>query len=172
MSGALDAPAPVLERIVRASLRGLFGLGLVGLEQSKAPAATRSGASSLGALSFVAASLVEAGQMLAFPFSAVQHIWNGTIIGSIVSPLLTVVMPASADIWFGPVFYQVRIAERCALPSPLPWADGGPEARWAAESFAGRRACRVQPRGSVWNEKLPSLRDQSNAPLPCVHSRR
>ncbi|KAA0165082.1 hypothetical protein FNF31_02095 [Cafeteria roenbergensis] len=45
--------------------------------------------------------------MLAFPFSAVQHIWNGTIIGSIVSPLLTVVMPASADIWFGPVFYQV-----------------------------------------------------------------
>ncbi|KAA0169191.1 hypothetical protein FNF28_02316 [Cafeteria roenbergensis] len=45
--------------------------------------------------------------MLAFPFSAVQTVWQGTIIRSAALPVLTVVMPASLDLWFGPAAYQV-----------------------------------------------------------------
>ena len=89
-------------------LNGLFGLGLIARDQKGKSSGLRQGASSFGAASFVIASVIEAGQMLAFPFSATQRVWDNTVVGAIVAPLLTVVMPASADVWFGPMAYQVR----------------------------------------------------------------
>ncbi|KAA0175554.1 hypothetical protein FNF27_02964 [Cafeteria roenbergensis] len=107
MAAALDEPAPLIERIGNVLLNGLFGLGLIARDQKGKSSGLRQGASSFGAASFVIASVIEAGQMLAFPFSATQRIWDNTVVGSIVAPMLTVVMPASADVWFGPMAYQV-----------------------------------------------------------------
>lgn len=107
MAAAIDEPVPVLERIATLLLNGLFGLGLIARDQKGKASGLRQGAGSFGSLSFVIASLIEAGQMLAFPFSAIQHIWDGTVVRNFVVPMLTVVMPASADVWFGPMVYRV-----------------------------------------------------------------
>ncbi|KAA0154944.1 hypothetical protein FNF29_02088 [Cafeteria roenbergensis] len=107
MAATIDEPAPILERIASLLLNGLFGLGLIARDQSGKASSLRQGAGSFGSLSFIIASLIEAGQMLAFPFSASQHIWDGTVVRNFVVPMLTVVMPASADVWFGPMVYRV-----------------------------------------------------------------
>ena len=107
MAAAIDEPAPILERFATLLLNGLFGLGLIARDQNGKASSLRQGAGSFGSLSFIIASLIEAGQMLAFPFSAIQHIWDGTVIRNFVVPMLTVVMPASADVWFGPMVYRV-----------------------------------------------------------------
>ncbi|CAE7885167.1 unnamed protein product, partial [Symbiodinium sp. KB8] len=117
MAATIDEPAPILERIASLLLNGLFGLGLIARDQSGKASSLRQGAGSFGSLSFIIASLIEAGQMLAFPFSASQHIWDGTVVRNFVVPMLTVVMPASADVWFGPMVYRVS-APHLAFGTP------------------------------------------------------
>ncbi len=146
MAAALDEPAPLIERIGNVLLNGLFGLGLIARDQKGKSSGLRQGASSFGAASFVIASVIEAGQMLAFPFSATQRIWDNTVVGSIVAPMLTVVMPASADVWFGPMAYQVRLP--CSpgnAPRPASRSQVVAIAR-PRETPARGRACRFRAR--------------------------
>ncbi|KAA0163000.1 hypothetical protein FNF31_03055 [Cafeteria roenbergensis] len=107
MAAAMEEQSPLLERIGSVLLNGLFGLGLIARDQKSKASGLRQGSTSFGGLGFILATVIEAGQMLAFPFSAVQTVWQGTIIRSAALPVLTVVMPASLDLWFGPAAYQV-----------------------------------------------------------------
>ena len=108
----MEEQAPLLERIASLLQNGLFGLGLIARDQSGKSSGLRQGSTSFGAISFILATVIEAGQMLAFPFSAVQTVWQDTIIRTAVVPVLTAVMPASLDVWFGPMAYRVSHRER------------------------------------------------------------
>ncbi|KAA0155001.1 hypothetical protein FNF29_02145 [Cafeteria roenbergensis] len=107
MAATMEEQSPLLERIGNVLLNGLFGLGLIARDQKGKASGLRQGSTSFGALSFVLATVIEAGQMLAFPFSASQTVWRDTVIGNAAGPVLTVVMPASLDVWFGPMAYRV-----------------------------------------------------------------
>ncbi len=118
MAATMEEQSPLLERIGNVLLNGLFGLGLIARDQKGKASGLRQGSTSFGALSFVLATVIEAGQMLAFPFSASQTVWRDTVIGNAAGPVLTVVMPASLDVWFGPMAYRVRwtVQGRAGVP--------------------------------------------------------
>ncbi|KAA0175508.1 hypothetical protein FNF27_02919 [Cafeteria roenbergensis] len=107
MAATMEEQSPLLERIGNVLLNGLFGLGLIARDQKGKASGLRQGSTSFGGLGFILATVIEAGQMLAFPFSASQTVWRDTVIGNAAGPVLTVVMPASLDVWFGPMAYRV-----------------------------------------------------------------
>lgn len=107
MAAGIDEPPPLLERAATALLHGLFGLGLIAREHRGPASGLRANSSTFGGLGFILATVIEAAQMLAFPLSHTQHVWHGTLVGQAMAQALTVVMPGSIDIWFGPIAYRV-----------------------------------------------------------------
>ena len=136
MAAAMEEQSPLLERIGSVLLNGLFGLGLIARDQKSKASGLRQGSTSFGGLGFILATVIEAGQMLAFPFSAVQTVWQGTIIRSAALPVLTVVMPASLDLWFGPAAYQVSLPAGTAQLPPR-FGQGEHAAERLTARFAG-----------------------------------
>ncbi|CAE7817470.1 unnamed protein product, partial [Symbiodinium sp. KB8] len=135
MAAAIDEPPPLLERAATAVFHGLFGLGLIAREHSGPASSFRANSSTFGGLGFILATVIEAAQMLAFPLSHTQHVWHGTLVGEAMAQALTVVMPGSIDVWFGPVAYRVscgpahdpptmrRTARRSSLGAGQAWAE-------------------------------------------------